>query len=114
MAKSTKKSGTPVEAPKPAVRRSRTTRTAAVPAEAPAMRRAASPRRKKVVDVTDDRGLSAAAAARASAAASAEPTHDEIATRAYFIHQRRNGAAGDQVNDWLQAVAELRGERGLI
>jgi hypothetical protein len=115
MAKSTKKSPVPVEAPKPAVRRSRTTGTAAVPAEAPATRRAASPRRKKIVDVSDDRGLSAAVAAKASAVVSApEPSHDEIATRAYFIHLRRSSAAGDQVNDWLQAVAELRGERGLI
>jgi hypothetical protein len=114
MAKSTKKSDAPSDAPKPAVRRSRTTKTAAVPAAAPATRRAASPRRKKVVDVSDDRGLSAAVAARASSAVIApEPTHDEIATRAYFIHLHRNGSS-HQVNDWLQAVAELRGERGLI
>jgi hypothetical protein len=109
MAKSTKKTEASVEAPKPAVRRSRTTKTAA----APATRRAASPRRKTVVAVADDRGLSAAAAAQASAAVIAlEPTHDEIATRAYFIHLR-NGA-GDPVNNWMLAVAELRAERGLL
>jgi hypothetical protein len=110
MAKSTKTSDTAPQGTKPAVRRSRTTKTPA----APAPRRTASGRSKKVADVSDDRGLSAAVAAGASLpVAGPEPTHDEIAGRAYFIHLRHQGGS-DPVNDWMQAVAELRSERGLI
>lgn len=110
MAKSTKKSEAPAES-KPAVRRSRTTKTAAA-TTVPATRRVASPRRKKVVDVIEDRGLTAAVAAQAARSVSApEPTHDEIATRAYFLHLE---GSHDSVSNWMQAVAELRAERGLI
>lgn len=110
MAKSTKKSETAPLVTKPAVRRGRVTKTAA----APAARRTASGRSKKVVAVSDDRGLSAAVAAEAALpVAGPEPTHEEIAGRAYFIHERRHGVS-DPVQDWMQAVAELRGERGLI
>ena len=47
------------------------------------------------------------------AAGSVVPSHDEIAQRAYEIYQRRGETAGDPVNDWLQAEAELNQERGL-
>jgi hypothetical protein len=40
----------------------------------------------------------------------AEPTHDDIATRAYFIYLRR-GTPGNPDQDWQQAVWELRQER---
>jgi hypothetical protein len=40
-----------------------------------------------------------------------EPTHDEIAVRAYHIYLRRNGWPGDSDRDWLQAIEELRAER---
>ncbi len=111
MAKSTKKSESPAES-KPAVRRSRTTKTAAATTEAPATRRVASPRRKKVIDVVGDRGLTPAVAAQAALSVTApEPTHDEIATRAYFLHLQ---GSHDSVSNWMQAVAELRAERGLI
>jgi hypothetical protein len=43
-----------------------------------------------------------------------EPTHDEIATRAYFIHLRRYGSEGDPDCDWMLAIDELRRERGLV
>ncbi len=36
-----------------------------------------------------------------------EPTQDEIALRAYHIYLEREGAAGDPVEDWLQAEREL-------
>lgn len=36
-----------------------------------------------------------------------EPTQDEIALRAYHIFLEREGAAGDPVEDWLQAEREL-------
>lgn len=43
-----------------------------------------------------------------------EPTHDEIAVRAYYLSQRRKGWTGNPDADWLQAVSELRRERGLL
>jgi hypothetical protein len=47
-------------------------------------------------------------------AAGSEPTHDEIALRAWEIYQRRGASHGQAMNDWLQAKAELFRERGLI
>ena len=36
-----------------------------------------------------------------------EPTHDQIAVRAYQIYQERGYAPGDPMRDWLQAEREL-------
>jgi len=51
------------------------------------------------------------AEARASRLA-AQPTvtDREIARRAYEIFERRGGAQGADLDDWLQAEHELRGE----
>jgi len=35
------------------------------------------------------------------------PTQDDIALRAYNIYLDREGAAGDSLEDWLQAEREL-------
>lgn len=43
-----------------------------------------------------------------------EPTRDEIAVRAYYLSQRRRGWTGNPDADWLQAINELRRERGLL
>jgi hypothetical protein len=40
-----------------------------------------------------------------------EPTSDEIARRAYEIYLERGPASGNDVEDWLQAERELRGEK---
>ena len=40
-----------------------------------------------------------------------EPTHDEVAERAYHIYLRRQGRPGNPEHDWLQAIEELRAER---
>lgn len=61
-----------------------------------------------------DRGLTPAVTVEVLATVGPEPTHDEIATRAYFIHLRRHGAVGNPEHDWLLAIEELRRERGLI
>lgn len=37
----------------------------------------------------------------------AQPTHEQIAARAYAIYQERSGAAGDPLGDWVQAEREL-------
>jgi Protein of unknown function (DUF2934) len=38
------------------------------------------------------------------------PSYKEIRRRAYEIYLERNGLGGDEVDDWLQAEAELRGD----
>jgi hypothetical protein len=35
-------------------------------------------------------------------------TEEEVRLRAYEIYQRRGGAAGNDLDDWLQAERELR------
>jgi hypothetical protein len=37
-----------------------------------------------------------------------EPTAEQIRQRAYEIYLSRSGAAGDELQDWLQAERELR------
>jgi hypothetical protein len=44
--------------------------------------------------------------ASSSKRAAKAPTHDEIATRAYEIHEREGG---DHEQNWLRAERELRG-----
>ncbi len=36
-----------------------------------------------------------------------QPTHDQIAARAYQIWQERGGGPGHEADDWLQAEYEL-------
>jgi hypothetical protein len=45
-----------------------------------------------------------------------EPTHDEIARRAYQLHEARGGDPGRDWEDWFQAERELRqsGTRDVI
>jgi hypothetical protein len=56
-------------------------------------------------------GMAADRPAAAPAPVFSEPTHDEIAVRAYHIYLRRNGWPGNSDRDWLQAIEELRAER---
>ena len=37
-----------------------------------------------------------------------EPTVEQVRERAYEIYSSRNGALGDEIQDWLQAERELR------
>ena len=43
-----------------------------------------------------------------AAAASSEPTHEEIAARAYELYLARGSMDGYSEEDWLLAEAELR------
>ncbi len=38
-----------------------------------------------------------------------EPTHDQIAAKAYEIYLSRDPHAGDETSDWMKAVADLTG-----
>lgn len=40
-----------------------------------------------------------------------DPTHEEIARRAYELFEARGGAAGATWDDWIAAEQQLRAER---
>ncbi len=40
-----------------------------------------------------------------------QPTHEEIALRAYHIYLKRGGAPGNELEDWTRAERELLEER---
>lgn len=111
MAKSTKKTEA-TGTVKPAARR-RTTSAAADGAEKVTTRRRTKTQSEGVppAAVADNRPSKAV---RPAAVRRAEPTHEEIAVRAYYLSQRRRGWPGSPEADWLQAVSELRRERGLV
>ena len=49
-----------------------------------------------------------ASSAKAAATPSADPTHEEIAARAYELYLARGSLDGYSEEDWLMAEAELR------
>jgi hypothetical protein len=40
-----------------------------------------------------------------------KPTHDEVARRAHELYEARGGEHGADVDDWLRAERELRGDK---
>ena len=48
-----------------------------------------------------------APAVRKSRTAKAQPTHDQIAQRAYEIYLERGATSSDPMQDWLRAELEL-------
>jgi len=44
--------------------------------------------------------------------ASNQPTREEIALRAYQLYLKRDGAPGNEFEDWMQAERQLLGENG--
>jgi hypothetical protein len=52
--------------------------------------------------------MKAASNAKAGAASYSDPTHEEIAARAYEIYLARGSLDGYSEEDWLLAEAELR------
>ena len=46
-----------------------------------------------------------------SASTSAEPTREEIASRAYQVYVRKGQVEGCDLENWLEAEAELKRER---
>jgi hypothetical protein len=66
-----------------------------------------SPRREK----REKEGTTPSSAS-AHAVAETEPTHEEIARRAYELFLERGGDGGHDSDDWLRAEAELRKRKG--
>jgi hypothetical protein len=97
-----------------------TRKTESVPAAAekkpaPARKKAVGPAAgaEKVTPRRVKKPAPDASAAPEAVAAAIEPTHDEIALRAWSIYERRGRSHGQAMSDWLQAKAELCRERGL-
>jgi Protein of unknown function (DUF2934) len=55
-------------------------------------------------------GKSAVASGGGASKGRHAPTNEEIATRSYEIFLARGGESGHEVEDWLQAEAELSGK----
>ncbi len=70
-------------------------------------KKAATTNRPKKAGVTD----ATSATPQTERAALREPTHDEIARRAYELYRARGSRDGRASDDWLRAERELRGER---
>ncbi len=97
MAKTTRKTEPTTAATKPAARRTK----AAAPAAGA----------EKVT--TRRKAKMAPEAAPAGAGVVPEPTHDEIALRAWSIYLDRGASHGQAMSDWLEARTQLCLERGL-
>jgi hypothetical protein len=118
MAKTTRKTDCVSTEPKTrAVRRKAATEASTETAEPKAAKitrrgnAAAARTTRKASTVTAVPVMAADRPAAAPAPVFSEPTHAEIAERAYHIHLRRQGWPGNPDHDWLQALEELRAER---
>jgi hypothetical protein len=111
MAKTIRKTETGTTAAKPAARR-KTAATAATGAAKVTTRRRTKldPDVPAAAAVANDRP--ARVDRRVAAAPGPEPTHGQIALRAYHIFLRRGASHGHATHDWFQAQAELLQERG--
>jgi hypothetical protein len=101
MAKTTRKTEPTTAEKKPAARRAKAAAPAAGTEKTTARRRA-----KPAPEAWN-------AGQPSGQALASEPTHDEIALRAWSIYERRGWSHGEAVSDWLEAKAQLLLERGL-
>jgi hypothetical protein len=69
---------------------------------------ARTPAKKSAASASETRRQSTESSAAESATLENQPTHEEIATRAYFRHLSRQGQPGDPVADWFEAERELK------
>jgi len=98
MAKTTRKTEPKTGEIKPAARRTK----AAAPAAG--AEKVTAPRKTKAAPAPQEPKWQGSAA---------EPTHDEIALRAWSIYQQRGASHGQAMSDWLEARNQLCLERGL-
>jgi hypothetical protein len=113
MAKTTRKTEPTNAEKQPAVRRAR----AAAPAADE--RKTATRARKKTdggaaaIPAKTGREVANVGQSLQEPAIPAEPTHDEIALRAWSIYEGRGGGHGQAFDDWVEARRQLFAERGL-
>lgn len=80
-------------------------------AKKPAAKKTAAAKKPAAKKSTAKKPAAAKKPATRSRAKSAEPNHEEIARRAYEIHQERGGAHGNHEDDWHRAAEELSGKK---
>jgi len=112
MAKTTRKTQEAAAEKKPAARRA----SAAAPATG--IKKTTTRTRKKAgapgsIPAISDREVANLGQPVQAPAIPAEPTHDEIALRAWSIYERRGGGHDQAFDDWLEAKRQLFAERGL-
>jgi len=101
MAKTTQKNDSTAVVKKPAARRPKATAPEAGAEKVTARRR------------TKSAPEAASAQEPAERSFGPEPTHDEIALRAWSIYESRGGGHGQAFDDWVEAKRQLYAERGL-
>jgi hypothetical protein len=110
MAKTTRKTEETAAEKKPVARRTKTaTATAGV-------KKTATRSRKKApaaIPATSEREVANLGQPVQAPAIPAEPTHDEIALRAWSIYESRGAGHGQAFDDWVEAKRQLYAERGL-
>jgi hypothetical protein len=110
MAKTTRRTEAAPAEKKPAARRAKV----AEPAAEPVKKTVRGTKKTAPAAAGGHESAVAAAPARPMAQTGApEPSHDEIALRAWSIYQRRGRTHGQAMSDWLQAKTELLLERGV-
>lgn len=94
-----------------------TKKTTSAKKDAPSKRAAKPAKTVKIAPSAKKAAAKAKAAPRKRPAAAAPKlpaiTHDDIATRAYFVAEKRrsDGLPGDEHSDWLEAERQLLAER---
>jgi hypothetical protein len=114
MAKTTRKTETAAAEAKPARARKKADETAAGAGKAPARAKRKTAAKGSEIPVASASAIANLGQPVQAPSVPPEPTHNEIALRAWSIYQRRGASHGQAMSDWLQAKAELSRERGLV
>lgn len=112
MAKTTRKTDSTPAEKKPAARSAKPAATAAGAEKAAVRRTRKVPGDAPAIPAVTDRDVANLGQPVQAPAIALEPTHDEIALRAWSIYERRGGGHGQAMSDWLEAKRQLLSERG--
>jgi len=113
MAKTTRKTDSTPAEKKPAVRRPRAASTVAGTEKATVRKTRKAAGGAPAIPAVTERDVANLGQPVQAPAIPAEPTHDEIAVRAWSIYEHRGGGNGRAMDDWLEAKRQLFAERGL-
>ena len=113
MAKTTRKTDSTPAEKKPAVRRPRAASTAAGAEKATVRKTRTAAGDALSIPALTERDVANVAQPVQAPAIPGEPTHDEIALRAWSIYLQRGASHGQAMSDWLEAKQQIFAERGL-
>ncbi len=112
MAKTTPKTDSAPAEKKPAVRRTKAAGTEAGAGKTTARKTRKAAGQVPAIPAVTERDVVKPGQPAQAPAIRPEPTHDEIAVRAWSIYERRGGGHGQAMDDWLEAKRQLSAERG--